>query len=179
MVRILHKIIAVAMVLLLMAGSGFLAFTAVGSSEDWNSFLQTCAVEQFVVFCVAVALFILGILFVLTAIRPRTKDRYVSYAGEGGRVSVSLRGIGTFVTKISREFDGVKGLKARVAAGNGWIDVILDAKIREGDQVHEICEAMQQRVRDRLKESLGLTEIRNVTVNVREILSQHGWDKEQ
>ena len=179
MMRVLHNLIGAALLLALLFGCGFLVFNTAGSLESWNAFVGNYLSQPDMVCYAAAALFLLVLLYVSTGIRRRDNDKFLSFTGEGGTVSVSFKGISAFISKLGGEFDGVKGLRARVVPAGNSIDVIVEVKIREGMQIHEVCEILQQRVREKLARSLGLTDIRNVTINVREIMLSRGklgWD---
>ena len=53
------------------------------------------------------------------------------------------------------------------------VDLLVELRVRAGPQIHEVCELVQQRVREAVTNGLGISEIRRVTVTVREIVSEH------
>ncbi|TFH13152.1 MAG: alkaline shock response membrane anchor protein AmaP [Lentisphaerales bacterium] len=171
MMKALHKIISVLVVLFLLAAGGAVMYFAMRSADTWSRFSTAVAVDRFRIAFIALATCCLGLLLLLTGLPRRQKDRFLSFPGESGTVSVSLRGVAAFVSKIGDEFESVLGLQAKIIPDKNSIDVVLNARIKEGVQIHEICQALQQRVRESLKDSLGVTEVGEVMVTVREIVS--------
>ena len=169
--KALYRIVSVAILLLLFAGSGAVMYFAVRSTDAWTGFSDAFAADRLKAAFAALAIFCLALLLLLTGLPRRQKDRYLSFSGESGNVSVSLRGVASYVSKIGDEFESVLGLQAKIVPGRNSIDVVLNARIKEGVQIHEICQALQQRVRENLKETLGVTEVGEVAVNVREIVA--------
>ncbi len=173
MFRILHRIVGVVLVLLVMLISAVTFFYSAGPSTSWEAFLQMYSSQKLYVCWFAVGMLLLVTLYLLTAIRSKDRDRYMTFPNEGGTLSVSLRGVSTFISKLGHGIDGIAGLRARVVPGRNVIDVVLDVKVQEGVQIHEVSQLLQQNVRDGLKETVGITEVRNVVVNVKEIVPRH------
>jgi len=61
-------------------------------------------------------------------------------------------------------------MQPKVTASRDSVDVIVDVKIKAGPQIREICEILQQRVRDSMLSGLGITQVRYVEVNVCKII---------
>ncbi len=53
------------------------------------------------------------------------------------------------------------------------IDIIVDLRVKAGPQLHEVCEVLQRRVRETMANGLGISDVRRVEVNVKEISSEH------
>ncbi len=51
--------------------------------------------------------------------------------------------------------------------------MVVDVRIKAGPQLHEICEVLQNRVRETMIKGLGIPEVRRVVVCVKEISSEH------
>ncbi len=170
--RMLHKLVGVVLLLLILWGSAWLFLHVVKPEAKWQAFLELYLFQRYLVGSTAAAVFFLAVLYVLTGITHKDEDRFISFSNSDGSVSVSIRGMSAFISKLANEFDAVKGLDARVIPGSKHVDIVLNARISSGVQVHEVCEQLQQRVRLAVKESLGVTEVRHVKVNVREIVGR-------
>jgi uncharacterized alkaline shock family protein YloU len=59
-----------------------------------------------------------------------------------------------------------------VVATRESVDVFVDVRIKAGPQIKEICEVLQQRVRDTMFSGLGITQVRYVEVNVLKIVGE-------
>ena len=53
------------------------------------------------------------------------------------------------------------------------VDISIVLKVKAGPQIHEICEVMQRRVRETMVNGLGISDVRRVIVNVKDISSEH------
>lgn len=116
------------------------------------------------------ALLLLLLLYAVTGMWSRRRVRFFSFETEGGMVSISLDAMREFLRRIGDEFAAVRRLQPRLRAHRGAIDIDLDARIRSGVPVPELCRLIQERVRQKMHDSLGLAGVRNVRVNVIEIM---------
>ena len=114
-----------------------------------------------------------GIVFALSGLSRRRPGHFLSYERNGGAVSISTDAIGEYVGKLATEFPSVIRMRPRVVPGRKSIDVIVDTKVKAGPQIHEVCELLQQRVRETLTEGLGISELGRIEISVSEIVSEH------
>lgn len=121
---------------------------------------------------VALGLFlVLAVILRLLAHRkPREKDRYIDFESDGGSVGISTKAIRDFIEQICREFSGVKSVETQLVQEKGALDIHISAKVAAGNRIPELSRELQQRVRESVRESLGVEEIRNITIKVREIV---------
>lgn len=124
----------------------------------------------------ALGLSILGVvlvaLYVLSAIAYRRSRRLLSFDNAEGAVGISTTAICDYIVKLKAEFPTVVRLVPEVVTGRNEIDVLVGVRIQAGPGMHDACERLQQRVRNRLTTGLGLTQVRRVEVNVMEILPE-------
>lgn len=146
--------------------------TAAHSPDTWRQGLDFLRGERWPALGTGAAILFLGALFILSGIKPRRySEPFITFENESGSVSVSTRAIGEVVSRVGDEFAAVLGLESAVRPAGGSIEVALDVKVRGGTQIPELCRMLQDRVRDIIRENLGLAEIRGVKVTVREIVS--------
>ncbi|MBP7831202.1 MAG: hypothetical protein KA248_14940 [Kiritimatiellae bacterium] len=147
------------------------ALFAARAAEPWSQGLDFLRGERWPALGAAAAVLFALALYVLSGIRPRRySEPFITFENESGAVSVSTRAIGEVVSRVGDEFAAVLGLDSAVRPAGGSIEVTLDVKVRGGTQIPELCRMLQDRVRDIIRENLGLTEIRGVRVTVREIV---------
>ena len=169
---LLHKFVRL-LVLVALIGIG-LALAATGVTADrWADAVGLLRASRITVFWTGVGLCCLGWLFVLTGLRRRPRERFLSLDNEGGRVSISTLAIADYVTKLSAEFPSVLRLRPRVIPVRGAVDIAVDVRVKAGPQIHEICELLQQRIRESMTSGLGISQVRHVRVSVKEIVSEH------
>ncbi|NLB59569.1 MAG: Asp23/Gls24 family envelope stress response protein [Lentisphaerae bacterium] len=119
-----------------------------------------------------VSLATIVILFWLSAISIGKREHFLSFDSEGGTVSISVAAVNVFLAKLKNEFAGIVDLRADVSASRaGAIEVRLDLSVKAGTHVQQLSQALQQRVRDTMRESLGILDIASVKVNVQDIVS--------
>ncbi|MBU4365546.1 MAG: alkaline shock response membrane anchor protein AmaP [Kiritimatiellae bacterium] len=113
----------------------------------------------------------LVLLYWLTAI-PVKEERFLTFENEGGTISISVKAINDFLAKLADEFAGIIQLRADVAAlRDGHIEVRLDVTVKAGTKVQQLSQVLQQRVRESMRENLGIAEIHAVKVNVSSIVA--------
>ena len=91
---------------------------------------------------------------------------------EGGAISISVKAINDFLAKLADEFAGIIRLRADVAASrDGRVEVRLDVSVKAGTKVQQLSQVLQQRVRESMRDNLGIAEIHAVKVNVSSIVT--------
>jgi len=169
--RTLHALFGILLFLAVLAIAGAVAYLAL-SAEGWRQAVDKLTGERLLAFSGAAAILCLVILYGLTSTKPRRyTEPFITFENEDGSVSVSTRAISEVVARTGDEFAAVLGLESAVRPAGGSIEVALDVKVRSGTQIPELCRMLQERVRETIRENLGLTEIRGVRVTVREIVT--------
>jgi len=120
-------------------------------------------------FLVGISAVFLVLLYWLAGI-PVKEERFLTFENEGGAISISVKAINDFLAKLADEFAGIIRLRADVtAARDGRVEVRLDVGVKAGTKVQHLSQVLQQRVRESMRENLGITEIQTVKVNVSSI----------
>ncbi len=166
--RTLHLISEIFLLVAWLAVSLLMAGLGVWESLGVHSVTHVFGDERLVL--VGCALLLLLLLYAVTGMWSRRRVRFFSFETEGGMVSISLEAMREFLRRIGDEFAAVRRLQPRLRAHRGAIDIDLDARIRSGVPVPELCRAIQERVRQKMHDNLGLAGVRNVRVNVIEIV---------
>jgi uncharacterized alkaline shock family protein YloU len=115
-----------------------------------------------------VVLVLLVIVYWISSIPGAKADRSVSYESEGGRVSVSVTAINSLLSRLADEFAGIVSLRASVSPKDKSVQ--LDMAVKSGAKLQELSQAIQQRVRESMQDSLGITDMGAIRVYVREIV---------
>lgn len=127
--------------------------------------------DKFGQFLVGISSVFLVLLYWLTGI-PVKEDRFLTFENEGGAISISVVAINDFLSKLADEFAGVIRLRADVAASHdGRVEVRLDVSVKAGTKVQQLSQVLQQRVRESMRDNLGIAEIHAVKVNVSAIVA--------
>jgi uncharacterized alkaline shock family protein YloU len=148
----------------------FVLSSAFQGPEAWTLLLEELRTRQVEAIFTSLALVLAILLFALTSFRLPEKQRYLAYDIEGGNVSVSLKAVQDFLSRLSGEFAAVQILEPTVRARPGRVDVQLDVKVKAGAQIPELCRMLQDRARVILREKVGISEVAEVRVRVQEIV---------
>jgi len=170
--KILHAFVGLLLLVLLVAGMAYVLWASF-SGDAWSA-LATAVYEGRVQWGGgAGALLALLVIFALSAIPQQKRDRYLSFDSEGGTVSISTAAICDYVAKLAQEFPSVARLTPRVIPRRNMIDITVDLRVKAGPNIHEVCELMQQRVRESVTNGLGISQIGRIEVSVKDIVSEH------
>jgi len=127
--------------------------------------------NKFGQFLVGISAVFLVLLYWLTGI-PVKEERFLTFENEGGTISISVKAINDFLAKLADEFAGVIRLRADVSASHdGRVEVRLDVSVKAGTKVQQLSQVLQQRVRESMRDNLGIAEIQTVKVNVSSIVA--------
>lgn len=98
------------------------------------------------------------------------RERHLSFRNPGGEVRISLAAIRDFLARLSAEFPGVVSLRATVDARGSTLSVNMEARVRAGVEIPALTQRIQERVRESVRACLGIAEVGEVRVTVREFL---------
>lgn len=169
--RFLHFVFGLLLFVLILSAAG-LAVYAAAMPWAWERALELLRGFRIEVMGAGSAMALLVILFALTGIRKAKKEDVISFETEGGVVSISIRAVRDFIVRLGDEFAAILSLEPRIRAPGSSIDIDLDVKVQAGTQIPELCKMLQERLRTMMKENLGLSDVRNVKVHVREIVAR-------
>jgi uncharacterized alkaline shock family protein YloU len=123
-------------------------------------------------FVMGTALILMVILYWLTALSTGGKEQqFLSFETEGGSVNIRVKAVNDFLKRLADEFADILNLKADIAAArDGRIEVQLDIDVKSGTKIQQLSQVLQQRVRESMREGLGIAEVTSIKVNVNEIV---------
>jgi len=104
--------------------------------------------------------------------RPKAKSHFLTYDSEDGSVGISSKAVRDFIEQIGNEFAGIKSLESNLHMDGAAVDVELNVKVLAGNRIPELTHVLQKRVRESVREALGLDEIRNIKIKVQEIVGE-------
>lgn len=116
------------------------------------------------------ALMVLIALLYLVTFAPRhPKMRYISFESGEGSVSISVNAVRDYIRKLSGEFSAVIDIDPKITAEKDRIRMDLNVELVSGVRIPELSQALQSRVRESLRDGLGITDIDEIKVRVQEI----------
>jgi len=163
--RLLHGFIGFLFWLMSLALGAVLVVSLWGLHFPVVHYLINNPIDRFII---GAALIVLVIVYVLSAIPARRHERYISYDTATGKVSVSVKAINDLLARLADEFAGIVSLNANMRPSDK--SVRLDMSVKSGTKIQELSEAIQQRVRESIEDSLGISGISSVKVVVQEIV---------
>jgi len=115
---------------------------------------------------------LLALLYLVTFGPRRPKMRYISFDSGDGSVSISVNAVRDYIRKLSGEFSAVVSIDPKIRAEKDSISIDLDVKLVAGARIPELSQALQSRVRESLRDGLGIDEVHEVKVRVQEIVGE-------
>jgi len=100
----------------------------------------------------------------------KKREAFIDFQSEGGSVGISTKAIQDFIERVGREFAAVKSIESRLIQGKGILDIIVGVRVLSGNKIPELSQVLQQRIRESVRESLGLEGIGTISVRVKEII---------
>jgi len=102
----------------------------------------------------------------------RKKEKFINFDSEDGSVGISTKAIKDFIERVGKEFAAVKHIDSQLIHTKGGVDIAISVKVVSGNKIPELTQVLQQRVRESVRESLGIEGIGNITVKVAEIVGE-------
>lgn len=126
--------------------------------------------SPFLISVVGLVLILSVLLRLCAAGKKKDKHAFINFHSEDGSVGISTKAICDFIERVGKEFTAIKSIDSKLIKAKESVDIALDVKVISGNKIPELSHVLQQRVRESVRESLGLEEIRNITINVQEIV---------
>lgn len=154
------------------AASGLLLILAgAGLEGARNSFLQTAEVAPGWALIVAgVLLWVIVAVFLLTLGSRDVPVGSIAFENPHGTVTIAGTAIRDYIDRLLEEYPRVRPLRSRLAAANEGVEVILDVSVEADGEIPLVLSGLQERVRQRVQDELGVDAIQSVRVNVAEIV---------
>lgn len=157
----------------LIFGAGAALLVLVARPLDWRTACSMLEVSRITGLTASLLLLVLGVLLLASELPKRRRDRFLSFQNEGGAVNISTEAIAEYIGKLAPEFPSIVNMLPVVEPRRRKIDIVLELRIKAGPQLHEICEVLQKRVRESMESGLGIHDVRNVVISVKEISTEH------
>jgi uncharacterized alkaline shock family protein YloU len=170
MTRFLHGLSATAIWILFAASGGALIYANTLAIEEGilNRFLWESSRFQGAV--VGGVVVLLALLNLVTLTRRCPRMRFISFESEDGTVSISVNAVRDFIRKLGEEFSAVISLEPKLSAHKKGINIDLGVKVESGSRIPELSHILQNRVRESIRNGLGITEVDEIKVRIQEIV---------
>ncbi len=169
--NILHRLVRlIVLVVLLVAGMFIISVALIPNLRS----AVMCVMETDPIYVVyaGLAVVVLGLLFAVTGTQRKQKGKFLSFQNDSGTVSISTDAIADYIMKLMDEFPSVTRMRPVVLPERHAIDIAVSIRIKAGPQISEICELLQQRIRESLTNGLGISAVGRVAVSVTDIVAE-------
>lgn len=168
--KFLRFIVGFALFVILVGSMAFL-LNAAATRETWEQAINLIRVSRAQTLAYASGFLILVAIYALTGVQRRKGEQFITFDTEGGSVSISMKAIRDFLCRVGDEFAAVLSLEPSIQAAGGSVEVDLNIRVKAGTQIPELSKMLQERVRETIKDNLGLTDVRAIRISVREIVT--------
>ena len=168
--KFLRFIVGFALFVILVGSMAFL-LNAAATRETWEQAINLIRVSRLQTLAYASGFLILVAIYALTGVQRRKGEQFITFDTEGGSVSISMKAIRDFLCRVGDEFAAVLSLEPSIQAAGGSVEVDLNIRVKAGTQIPELSKMLQERVRETIKDNLGLTDVRAIRISVREIVT--------
>lgn len=177
--RLLH-ILSGALIWLFFAAMGVALIHANIPGVTQNAFDFTPPLQNWKTAGIGGLIVLLSMLYLVTFAPRRAKMRYISYDSGEGSVAVSDNAVREYISKLSGEFSNVVSINPKIKSERDGLSIDLHVELVAGSRIPELSQALQSRVRESLRNGLGIANVKEVKVRVQEIVgetspSRRGW----
>lgn len=169
--KFLRFIIGLALFVILVASTVYMMVQAALARDAWEQAIGILGASRLRMLEFGSVFLLLIALYVLTGIPRKKGEQFILFESEGGSVSISIKAIREFLVRVGDEFAAVLSLNPTIRTVSGAVEVDLDVSVKSGTQIPELCRMLQDRIRETIKDNLGLTDVRAVRISVREIVA--------
>lgn len=109
-------------------------------------------------------LLVLGVLNTLSR-SGVAHSGYVTFKSEAGSVSISCDALQRFVDQVVAEFNAAVDITSNIVpTHSNSVNIVIQTRLRAGNSVAGFSELLQDRVRDTLRNDLGISNIAKIKV---------------
>ncbi|HOW36002.1 MAG TPA: alkaline shock response membrane anchor protein AmaP [Candidatus Omnitrophota bacterium] len=121
---------------------------------------------------VAAALIFLSFIFARIISGGRQKERTIAFDNPAGRVSVSLGAVEDLVRRVIYKIPEIKEVKSHIIATKKGIEVDIRLILKTDVNIPDMTSKLQDLVRSRIQETLGVEETVIVRIHVAKIVTE-------
>jgi len=170
MKRILHALTGLLIFLTPLVWGGLLIYGN-GANTDFRDFLfDTMETSPFFGVIAGLVLILMVLTYLGTFGSSRPSKRFISFDSDNGSVSISVNAVRDFVRKIGDEFGAIISMDPQIRSEKNMISIDLNVKLQTGSRIPELSQMLQDRVRESIRDGLGIVEVREIKVKVQEIV---------
>jgi uncharacterized alkaline shock family protein YloU len=132
---------------------------------------------RMIVGIVAGALVVLSLIFERIIIAGRQRERTIAFDNPSGRVSVSLSAVEDLVRRLVYKMPDIKEVRPNIIATKKGIEIECRLILKADVNIPDLTLKLQELIKNRIQEILGLEEIIIVRIHVVKIISEESKGK--
>jgi hypothetical protein len=168
--KFLRFIVGFVLFVVLVGSMAFLVNAAL-TRASWEEAIDLLRISRLKTLSYASGFLLLIAIYVLTGCRRCKGEQFITFDTEGGSVSISMKAIRDFLARVGDEFAAVLSLDPAIRAAGGSVEVDLNLRVKAGTQIPELSKMLQERIRESIKDNIGITDVRAIRISVREIVT--------
>ncbi len=168
--KAIHVLTGLILLIVLTGQAAFIYYAIHFDFTLWERSTDVLAASPQWAVLAGIALFAVTVIYLVSGIPRRLEEQYITYKSDGGEVSISVKAVNDLLSRLDGEFADIVSLKSSLRPRGGSMDVDFDIKVKAGALIPELTRLLQDRVRESIQDNLGLADIRNVRVMVRDIV---------
>lgn len=107
------------------------------------------------------------------------REKTIAFTTSSGQVTISLVAIEDFIKRLTHHIPEVKELRSDVTASKKGIEVYARVALWSNMNIPETTEKIQEIIRRRIQEMLGIEETLTIKVHVAKIITKEEVEKEK
>ena len=170
MKRVVHSLIGLVLLAILLGQGAVLIHMGLHESH-WTACIDMVRQQRGWGALAGVGLLALVVVYLGTMFNRRPQgEQYLAFKHNGDTVSILLRAVSEFIAKIGDEYAAIVSMKPTLHPKGRSIDIDLDLRVKAGTQIPELCQLLQERVRESVRVNMGLADIKRISVHVKDIV---------
>lgn len=169
MKRAIHGMIGIVLMLFILGQAMALLHMAL-RPDAWSTFFELAFTGRlWSALAGAVLIVLLGVYFMTAFGGEADSEDYLTFKQDGNPISIRARAVTDYISRLSDEFAAIHTVEPSIRSRAGGVVIELALEVRAGTQIPELCQLLEQRVREGVREHLGLGEIRQIRIRIKDI----------
>lgn len=145
----------------------------------WLGYLQGQPQTRLILGLTGVLLIFISISFAQLILGKIQRERTIAFANPSGQVTIALSAVEDLITRLLRPIPEIKEVRPDVIAGKRGIEIDLRLVLRSEANIPELTMQLQETVKNKVQELLGIEEQIMVRIHVAKIISLEEKEKKK
>ena len=141
------------------------------------NFIYSDMQARVVVGAVNAAVILLSVIFARVIVGRQQKERTIAFDNPAGRVSVSLSAMEDLIRRVVAQAVDIKDVRPKIRATKKGLEVAIRLVLRSDASIPETTSKLQDMIRRKIQDTVGLEESVIVKIHVTKITSDKSKNK--